>query len=162
VNKFLEMTLGSLAGFEYRVPEFDELLKELPLSEVSQKWDEFCREYRNPERTAKEIIRSGYFLGCYEPAIILYERVREQNVPVRFVEMIDERYGEEDVHGHCFVELKLDGKWIITDPTQQEVLEEYPAYYIFFSEGPYKWNSFLEFYEAQKRFIGLNLLGEKG
>ena len=149
MNKFLEMAFGFLAGFEWR---------ELP-------WEEFCQEYRNPKRTPKEIILSGYFLGCYEPAIILYERAREQNVPIRFIEMIDRKHGEhgeEDVNAHCFIELKLNGEWKITDPTQREILDEYPVDYVFFSEGPYRWNSFNEFYEAQKRFIGLNLLGEKG
>jgi len=146
VNKFLEMTFGFLAGFEWR---------ELP-------WEEFCREYRSPTRTLEEIIRSGYFLGCYEPAIILYEGVQKQNIPVRFVEMIDKQYGEEDINAHCFVELKLNGKWIITDSTQREVLEEYPAYYISFSKGPYKWNSFTEFYEAQKTFVRSLSENEKG
>jgi len=137
MNKFIERTFEFLAGFEWR---------EFP-------WEEFCLEYRNPKRTPEEIIRSGYFLGCYEPAFLLYERAREQNIPVRFVEMIDRKHGEEDIQAHCFVELKIEGKWIITDPAQREVLEEYPADYVFFSEGPHKWNSFNEFYEAQKRFV---------
>ena len=144
MNEFLKMAFEFLAGFEWR---------ELP-------WEEFCRQYRDPERTPEEIIRSGYFLGCYEPAIVLYERAKRQGIPVRFVEIIDRKHGEEDIWAHCFVELELDGNWIITDPTQREVLEQYPAGYIFFSEGPYKWNSFLEFYEAQRGFIRLNLAGE--
>ena len=144
MNEFLEKVFSFLAQFEWR---------ELP-------WEEFCRGYRNPKRTPEEIIRSGYFLGCYEPSIILYERARKRNIPARFVEMIDKQHGEEDIHAHCFVELKLDRKWVIVDPTQREVLEKYPADYVFFSKGPYKWNSFNEFYEAQKRFIKRDRSGE--
>ena len=145
VNKFLKEIFDFLASFEWR---------ELP-------WEDFCREYRSPTRTLEEIIRSGYFLGCYEPAIILYERAQKQNIPVRFVEMIDRKCGE-DIQAHCFVELKIEGKWVIVDPTQREVLEQYPADYVFFSEGPYKWSSFNEFYEAQKAFVCSLSENEKG
>ena len=137
MNKFFEMTFEFLVRFKWR--------------ELS--WEEFCREYRSPKRTLKEIIRSGYFLGCYEPAIIFYERAREQNIPARFVEMINIKHGEEDILAHCFVELKINKKWVIVDPTQQEILEHYPADYVLFSERPHRWNSFNEFHEAQKRFI---------
>ena len=144
MNKFLEMTFEFLAGFEWR---------ELP-------WEEFCREYRSPKRTLKEIIRSGYFLGCYEPAIVLYERAKRQGISVRFIEIIDRNSGKEDIQAHCFIELELDGEWIITNPTQREILKQYPDGYVFFSEGPYKWNSFNEFHEAQKRFIKRDRSGE--
>ncbi len=144
MNKFLEQIFDFLAQFEWR--------------ELS--WDEFCREYRSPERTPREIIRSGYFLGCYEPALLLYERAREQNIPARFVEMISRKHGEEDIWAHCFIKLKFNGKWVIVDPTQREILEQYPADYIFFSEGPCRWTSFNEFHEAQKRFIGRGRSGE--
>ena len=137
MNKFLEETFGFLAGFEWR--------------QIS--WEEFCREYRNPKRTSQEIIRSGCFLGCYEPATVLYERAKRQGISVRFIEMIDRNSRKEDIQAHCFIELDLNGEWVIVDPTQREILKKYPDGYIFFSEGPYRWISFNEFYEAQKRFV---------
>lgn len=126
-----------LSGFEW---------KKLP-------WEQFHRKYRNPKRTLEKIVRSKFFLGCYEPAIILYERVRENNIQARFMEMIDVRFGEDNIYSHCFIELKLNGKWIIVDPTQRVVIEDYPEWYVVFSKGIHKWNSFDEFHQAQKKFV---------
>lgn len=144
MSEFLRETFLFLGNFEWI---------ELPC-------EDFCREYRNPKRTPKEIICSGYFLGCYEPALLVYELAREQNIPVRFLEMINGRSDEDHIFAHCFVELCLNGKWIPIDPTQREILEQYPSDYILFSEGAHRWDSFLEFYEAQKKFVRLGLSGE--
>lgn len=158
----------------------EEIFKELSKFKFSKLWrknfEEFRRIYRR--RKIEEIRSSGYFLGCYDPAILLYSEAIKRGIPARFVEMISKKsfvvigkkkwviFGKrnkiENIVSHCFVELKLNGKWKIIDPTQREILPKYPPEYTFFSEGPEKWKSFDEFLEAQKKFILKNFREIKG
>lgn len=155
MQEFLEEILAFLSKFEWREPS----------------WEETQKIYR--QRALEEIISSGYFLGCYEPAIILYEKATEKGIPARFLEMMDKEKtrifvsddGETkiaDIVSHCLVELKLNEKWEIVDPTRRKTLPNYPSKYIFFAEGPHNWDSFDEYYEAQKRFILKTFREKKG
>lgn len=117
-----------------------------------ENFEEFRKIYRR--RKVEEIISSGYFLACYEPALILYEEAIKREIPAQFVEMININSPLKDILSHCYVELKLNEEWIIVDPTRQETPSEYPSDMVVFSKGkPSKWNSFDEFRETQKGFI---------
>jgi len=138
-SQFLRETFAFLSKFKHS------RLREL-------NFNEFRRIYRR--RTAEEIISSGYFLACYEPALLLYKEAVKRGIPAQFVEMIDIKSSLKDILSHCYVELKLNEKWTIVDPDRQEILFEYPLGMVVFSKGkPSKWNSFDEFCKAQKRFI---------
>lgn len=115
-------------------------------------FEEFRKIYRR--RKVEEIISSGYFLACYEPALILYEKAKERGIPVRFIEMISKKSQPDDILSHCYVELRINGQWKIIDPMRQKICRRYPRDMTLFSdEGPYKWNSFDEFHEAQQKFV---------
>jgi len=157
VSKFTKETLSFLSRFK-------------PKSLSEDNWNKFCRIYR--KRTTKEIISSGYFMGCYEPALIFYEKAKAKNIPARFMEMIssksqlfisDNNKKEiENIRSHCFVELKNHSRTIIVDPAKRNIISKYPSEFLFFSGNPYKWKSFNGFYKAQKLFIIKNFKAIKG
>jgi hypothetical protein len=139
MHEFLEEIFAELSKF-----------KQSRLQE--ENFDEFRKIYR--KRTIEEIFSSGYFLACYEPALIFYEEAVKRNIPAQFVEMIDIRSPLEDILSHCYVELELDEKWIIVDPVRKKTLSRYPPSMALFHKGkPSKWNSFDEFREAQEKFL---------
>ena len=141
LSKFLKETFGFLSFFAW---------KQLP-------WEEFCKVYR--QRTLQEIIQSGYFLGCYESALALYERAKKRGFYPRFLEMVSleswvaEDGKEDGIVSHCYIELLVNRMKILIDPTQCQVLFNFPPDMVLFSEGAYAWASFDEFHEAQKRFV---------
>jgi hypothetical protein len=139
MHEFLKEIFAFLSKFE------DSKLRE-------ENFKEFQRIYRR--RTITEIISSGYFLACYEPALILYEEAKKRGIPAQFVEMIDIERPLKDILSHCYVELELDEKWTIVDPIRKETPSEYPPSMVLFHKGePSKWNSFDEFREAQEKFL---------
>lgn len=118
--------------------------------------DDLWATYRNSQkRSVAGIVASKLFMGCFEPAFILWTMADEKGIPVKFLQMTDVTSDPEEPVGHCFVELydKENDCWIKTDPTQRTVLEQYSANYVLLGEGPFIWASFDEFEKAQKKFL---------
>lgn len=72
-------------------------------------------------RKVSEIILSKKCNGCSDYGIIFAALAREANVPTRYVETIEEENLlslPEKVSGHIFVDLFLDGEWVIYEPKE--------------------------------------------
>lgn len=121
--------------------------------------DDFRATYRNPQkRSAEQIIASRFFMGCFEPAFVLWTMANGQGIPVRFVGMIDITRSFDDYRAHYFIELydNETGIWIKTDPTRMKVLDEYPAGYMIIDGDPFLWTSFNETEDAYREFLRKN------
>jgi len=106
-----------------------------------------------PWRTIEEIIESGFFYGCSEPARVLVERAKKEGIPARFLAFIDpHRSDDHHIEGHCYAELFLEGKWIKIDAMRGLVIKRYPLNYRLVTERT-DWNSFKEFYDIHVVFL---------
>ena len=76
------------------------------------------------QRTADEILASGYTIACGEQAIIFMVLCRARNIPVKYVEAVgfDFLQAKDDshIHSHAFIEAYLGDKWILVDPSRRK------------------------------------------
>lgn len=75
------------------------------------------REFRN--RTASEIISSGYTTGCTDDALVFCAVARATGIPTKYVETIHNDW-LKDPHGrtrvHVFVDIYTRGEWFAYNP----------------------------------------------
>ncbi len=83
-------------------------------------------------RTASEIMDSGFYTGCSDFALIFETLARYKKIPTIHVQtagkkFIEKLQHEEDVSiiGHHFCECNINGKWILVDPLNGRILERY-------------------------------------
>lgn len=73
------------------------------------------------KRTAQEIIKSRKVSGCGDKAVIFAVLARANDIPAKIVETLEEEWliakVSSPVSGHVFVDVFINGKWIIADPT---------------------------------------------
>jgi hypothetical protein len=93
--------------------------------------------FRN--RTASEIIESGFETGCTDVALVYVALARAAGIPARYVETFNkkwiENYESGRINGHVFVDLLHYGEWRTYEPNRGFI--EYDGY---FRKG----NEFLE------------------
>lgn len=72
-------------------------------------------------RTADEIIKSKKSSGCGDKSLVFAILARANNIPARLVEAIDNNWlltkKTKGIYGHVFVDVYIDKKWRIVDPT---------------------------------------------
>lgn len=78
-------------------------------------------------RTADEIVRSGYFFGCGEIAMVFLAMSKAAGLKTRFFHAADEAWSERNDAGHAFAEVYLAGerRWLLVDPTRRIIHEDY-------------------------------------
>lgn len=86
------------------------------------------KEYRN--RTAAEIIESGYWNGCTDRALVFVTLARCFGIPTKYIETFDEEWVADPdmkhIKGHIFAEIMFDdGRWRVYDPVKGFLREDY-------------------------------------
>lgn len=84
--------------------------------------------------TAEELYAARTWHGCHDLAHLFAATIRQLGYPCVMVETTSvfwsKRYVkdpdlDEDVQGHCFTEVYLNGKWILFDPMSPLILKDY-------------------------------------
>lgn len=74
-------------------------------------------------RTANEILKSKRHTGCGDCATVFISLARELGIPCKWVDTIAEDWLEEEkllenqIHGHIFVDVLINNKWYVLDPS---------------------------------------------
>jgi len=80
------------------------------------------------QRTADEILASGYTIACGEQAIIFMVLCRTKGVPAKYVEAVSldwlQQETDENMHEHAFVETYLGGEWTLVDPARRKIYDD--------------------------------------
>jgi hypothetical protein len=117
------------------------------------KWKKPPAVARRPWRTVAEIIASGFFYSCSEPARVFLEQVRKQGLLARLMVFMDSNSSVNDILGHCYAEVSSkNGQWIKVDPTQKMVIDSYPDGWTFVTNRE-DWPSFSAYVNFQKALI---------
>ena len=96
-------------------------------------------------RTAAEIVNSGFYTGCSDFALVFETMARCKRIPTIHVQTAEKRFIERlqkgdnvNIVGHHFCECYINGKWILVDPINSKILEQYDTmdfnighYYVF-------------------------------
>ncbi len=81
------------------------------------------------KRTADEIIKSGEVTGCGDIAIVFASVARANGIPARVVETLEENWLKEGntkyISGHVFVDVDINGRWLMIDPTLGNINSNY-------------------------------------
>lgn len=92
-------------------------IDELPVNQSPEK----RQEWR--QRTASEIIKSGYVTGCTDQGIVMLAVLRALKVGAQYVETFAESWlqdpqrNEKQIQGHAFLDINIDNTWRAFDPT---------------------------------------------
>lgn len=103
------------------------------------------------ERTVIDIFNSKTFSGCSDIGFIISSILREKNIPTIYVETADVNWLESVnkdlpdsrmMRGHIFLEVYINNKWYLYDPTFHVVYDNYdrnnnnyPRNYYVFAKG---------------------------
>lgn len=94
---------------------------------VSEKDRRRLLDTEHLQRTADQILESGYTIACGEQAIIFIVLCRAKGVPVKYVEAVGldwlQQENDENMHEHAFVEVYLDGEWNLVDPARRKIYD---------------------------------------
>lgn len=124
------------------------------------------------KRSVDQIIKSRYLIACSETAEVFATLCRAKGIPAKFVQTVSLEYlskeTEANIHQHAFVQVFINGRWMITDPTRRKITKEEDHYedlgYVKFAEGldhsdlsgedgkKYSWNSLAEMIADVKKF----------
>lgn len=81
------------------------------------------------QRTASEIIKSGYYNSCSDRGIVFVTLARKAGIPTKYVETLEEKNllekPEDLVSGHAFVEIFIEGRWRKYEPNNGFLKEGY-------------------------------------
>lgn len=113
----------------------------------------FSRDTSTPKfsRSVIDIFNSKTFSGCSDIGMMMATILREKGIPTIYVETanvdwlnkeINNLPGHEVMQGHIFLEILLDEKWYLYDPTFHVVYDNYdssnnnyPRRYYVFAKG---------------------------
>lgn len=87
-------------------------------------------------RTADDILQSGYVTGCTECAVLFATLARAKGIPAIIIDAagqnlnpVDERFQKKenfkDVGGHFLVEVYVNDKWMLVDPSAGALYRNY-------------------------------------
>lgn len=110
-----------------------------------------CKKERDEEykksnfrnRTATEIIDSGKCTGCTDYALVFITLMRASGFNVEYVETIEEDWlqnGSDDIKGHVFAEVEIDGERYIVDPQGALIKAWYGKRCVIFKKGKDSWD----------------------
>lgn len=125
-----------------------------PLKVLDQKfYNYFSKDNSTPKfsRSVIDIFESKTFSGCSDIGMMMASILREKGVPTIYVETanvdwlnkeINNLPGSEVMQGHIFLEIFIDGKWFLYDPTFHILYDDYdsnnnnyPRRYYVFAKG---------------------------
>lgn len=107
------------------------------------------------KRTASQIIKDKFSIGCTDIALVFIVIARAKGIPTKYVEAIDKQWlkstEEENIKGHVFAECFVDGQWFLIDPTMLLIHAKniYP-YHEIYAEGLDSWDIGIESFEDLK------------
>ncbi len=117
---------------------------------------EFKREYFR-KRTADEIIQSGVATGCTDYALVFCALARAKGIVTIYVEVLDADWVEhpdyDDIRGHVFCEVVIDGKTYVVDPQGVAVRPWIGRRYVVIGKGLDSWDLGVGNIETLKSFI---------
>lgn len=116
-------------------------------------FDYFSIDTSTPKfsRSVIDIFKSKTFSGCSDIGMMMASILREKGIPTIYVSaanvdwlnaVINKLPGREAMRGHIFLEIFLDGKWRLYDPTFHLIYDNYdsqnsnyPRRYYVFAKG---------------------------
>lgn len=80
--------------------------------------------------TVERMLESRETTGCHASALLLVSFLRHNNVPAIMVDGVNLNFVEEypdhrGFGGHVYVEAYIDGKWVLLNSTQDEIVVDY-------------------------------------
>ena len=103
---------------------------------------EFKRDYFR-KRMADEIIKSGMATGCTDYALVFCALARAKDIATAYVEALDADWVEhpdyDNVRGHVFCEVIIDGKMYVVDPQGAAVRPWMGKRYVVIGKGLDSW-----------------------
>ncbi len=136
----------------------------------------FSRDTSTPKfsRSVIDIFNSKTFSGCSDIGMMMATILREKGIPTIYVETanvdwlnkeINNLPGHEVMQGHIFLEILLDEKWYLYDPTFHVVYDNYdssnnnyPRRYYVFAKGENA-NSLGVYNVKDERTLAISKLG---
>lgn len=107
-------------------------------------------------RTAEEIIESKKLTGCTDYALVFIVLMRASGYETEYAEVIEDRWleqGGEDIRGHVFAEVNIDGKTYIVDPQGACIKAWYGKRYVIFAKGKDSWDiGIKDFKDLREKF----------
>lgn len=104
-------------------------------------------------RTAAEIFSSGISYGCTDHALATLALLKEKGVKAQYVEAFARKWlqqGGEDIEGHVFVEVEVDGNTYIIDAEKASIMKWYNRHVVY-KKGNDSWDIGIENFDDMKR-----------
>ena len=104
-------------------------------------------------RTAAEIFVSGVSYGCTDHALATLALLKEKGVKAQYIEAFARKWleqGGENVEGHVFIEVEIDGHIYIIDAERASIMKWYNRYVVY-KKGNDSWDIGIENFEDMKR-----------
>lgn len=119
--------------------------------------DERYKKEHFRTRTTQEILESKKLTGCTDYALVFLSLVRARGYDARYVEAIETVWleqGGDAILGHVFVEVLLDGAWVIVDPQGATMRAWYGKRYAIYAKGKDSWDiGIRNFDDLKKAFV---------
>ena len=101
-------------------------------------YEYFSKDISTPKfsRSVIEIFKSKTFSGCSDIGMMMASLLREKGIPTVYVETVNVDWlnkelnnlpGSEIMKGHIFLEINLNGKWYLYDPTFHIIYDNYDS-----------------------------------
>lgn len=104
-------------------------------------------------RTAAEIFESGVSYGCTDHALAVLALLKEKGMKAEYVEVFARKWlqqGGEDIEGHVFVEVEIDGHTYIIDAEKACAMKWYSRHVVY-KKGADSWDIGIENFEDMKK-----------
>ena len=133
------------------IPNIDNIDKIKELDKIFYEY--FSRDTSTPKfsRSVIDIFNSKTFSGCSDIGMMMASILREKGIPTIYVETANVDWlnkelnnlpGHEIMYGHIFLEIFVDKKWYLYDPTFRILYDKYdssnnnyPRRYYVFAKG---------------------------
>lgn len=106
------------------------------------------------KRSASQIIRDGFVLGCTDWALSFIVLARAKKIPTIYVETVRNKWIEEGtkdfLEGHVFTECYINKKWYIIDPERAVICGYYDRYKVI-DRGLDSWDIGIKNYSDLKK-----------
>lgn len=117
------------------------------------------------KRTADQIIKDGFTTGCADIALVFIVLARARKIPTKYVEAIRNKWmevgDENNIEGHVFAEVFLNGEWRIIDPAEACMKFWYDRWVIY-KVGLDSWSIGIHsFEELKQKFLEFKKLNLK-
>jgi len=111
------------------------------------------------KRTAEEIIKDGFSVGCSDIGLAFITLAREKGIPSKYLETIRTQWLEnpgQTYMGHIFAEVYIQNHWYLVDPTDGYISVRHrpaPTQYVVAAKGLDSWDIGVRNYDELKKFF---------